>query len=108
MTTQINKDLQIKAWQCDACAEAENSSGLPCTLMSEFLPEAYLCPVSGDECEWYEIIPQALAKYLSKLQGEIEACTKPCHTCKCNQDCAFPEHEDGRGCSGKVEREDEH
>ncbi len=44
----------MSRWQCDACAEAEGSSGAPCKLESNMLPEngPTLCPVTGEEAEW--------------------------------------------------------
>lgn len=39
-------------WQCDACGEAENSTGASC-IVEVWAGEPECCPISGEECEWY-------------------------------------------------------
>ena len=51
----MSEELEVKKWECDACAEAEGGSGLPCILTSPLLPDVSVCPMSGDECEWQEV-----------------------------------------------------
>jgi hypothetical protein len=31
---------------------------------------------------------------------------KQCDLCRCGEDCDFPEREDGRGCTGFIERDE--
>lgn len=63
----MSEQLEILTWKCDACAEAEGGSGLPCTLTSAFLPkkQTLCCPVSCEECE-FEIVPTADNQQLIK------------------------------------------
>jgi len=74
-----NKE-ELTTWKCDACAEAECTSGLPCTLTSAFLPEKATlhCPISCEECEW-EIVPtctsgKSLIDALEYIADEWEWC----------------------------------
>ena len=49
----------MSKWKCDACAEAESGSGLPCILTSDLLPEniELSCPVSGEVAE-FELVQE--------------------------------------------------
>jgi len=38
-------------WRCDDCGEAENCAA-GCT-MELWAGEPTICPISGEECEWY-------------------------------------------------------
>ena len=53
----MENKLKMNTWKCDACADAEGGSGLPCTLTSPLLNGMtdLICPVSGEECQ-FEIV----------------------------------------------------
>jgi hypothetical protein len=55
--------LKVNTWKCDACAEAECGSGLPCILTSPIIgvKQELCCPVSSEECE-FELQPSIVGE----------------------------------------------
>lgn len=68
------KDPRPTRWECDACAESEGGSGLPCTLTSALVPENsdLLCPVSGEECE-FTVAEDPKSALFDEMAGALEA-----------------------------------
>ncbi len=43
----------VLKWRCDACGEAENCD-IHCVI-EIWASEPTVCPVSGDEADWYQV-----------------------------------------------------
>ena len=41
-------------WKCNSCGETEGYY-CPCILEGEMAYELEYCPITGNECEWYQI-----------------------------------------------------
>lgn len=50
----------VLKWRCDGCGEAENCD-LHC-IVELWAGEPAVCPISGDEVEWYQVKSEQEAK----------------------------------------------
>lgn len=71
----MDNPIELLKWKCDACGEAENCEAS--CKMELYAGEPTVCPISGDDCEWYSLDTRAALE-----QPSTRECRKTCEVVK--------------------------